>query len=149
MAEYRIEDCWAWIEEDSYGEGCIGGFKHNGRVGYSNEYSMEYLKGTTYNSITEIAEEIARYFRVTYTPDCLDLEDWDDEQPGRVDLAWEVATLVGREPTEQDWEDFRAGKKNLYYLSVHFIVSRPSELRYKELKEALEMERTKEVKQTA
>ena len=148
MAEYHVDDCWAWIEEDSYEKGCIGGFKYNGRVGYSGDWDLDSIKGT-YGSITEIAEEIADYFGVTYTPDCLDLEDWDEEQPGRIDLAWEVNTPEGGEPTEQDWEDFRAGKKNLYYLTVHFIVSRPCTLRYEELKEALAKERAEEAKQTA
>lgn len=144
MAMYNVDDCRALVEEESYEKGCVAGKEYNGRIGFSREYPMEYIKDTCYNSITEIIEEIARYFRVSYTPECLDLEDWDEEQPGRIDLAWEVRTPVGRRPTEKDLEDFRAGRRNLYLLSVRFIVSRPRELRYEEIKEALEKERTKQ-----
>ena len=102
-----------------------------------------------FDTLDEIGEQIAEEWDVAYTPECMNLEDWDDLNPGRVDLAWEVRGPNGGDPTEEEWKEFREGKRIFCYLTVSFIVEKVSQYTYSELKKALEEERAKGVKQTA
>ena len=138
--KYYVSACWYHIEEDTYEDGCIGGFEYQGRKGYSDHGTMDYIEGNTYDSLTAIMKDIAEHWGTEYTPNCCDIDDWDGETPGRIDLGFEVSTPEGYTPTEKEWEEFRAGKRSLYYLGVSFMVEYVSPPTHEELKEAYKKE---------